>query len=543
MKIDLEKIYIAVFFLVFLLIGPGFLLDHKIKHEFPYGYLASDAFQHQVRAEAIKDIGNFKYEAFYISQGFKDAVGRYPPILAHLTAVISVVSSLETYDSIILVSFLFISASALIFYLIIKKFSEGVAILSLPLSLLVFSKAPFTGFLWGHWPSFLGQFFLIALIWALANADVKNSYILIAIFLAGIALGHTVVLFPGLAVLAVYLISKAARKELKFAELRNLLIAAVIAAISSFYYLVIFMNSWAKANPFSFSPLAVWEGNPGLYLLDFKLLAALMAIGLVLSLMRLKNFIAAASVSMLLLGFGNYITFPDRAFQLRFFWPIYLSFFFGLSAYHLAKTASKNMSKAKFIAVGGIFIFGLAGFAKIPGILQAERFSTQGVMDGAHWEVMEWLSKNIPQDSSVYFFYGDIYNQDAILRNSKRNHFLIDPQDYAEAIKDRKIKREYLTERPGDGGGGTVYKKSFFQFGSHQSEEELEYFYGQRDICAFDYYVFDKAAVQPAFSGYNMLMASELLKKDFIKLEFDNKISIILKNGEPGEDCIEERDF
>ena len=543
MKIDLEKIYLAAFLLVFLLIGPGFLLDHKIEHEFPYGYLASDAFQHQVRAEAIKDIGNFKYEAFYISQGFTDAVGRYPPILAHLAAVISVVSGMETYDSIILISFLFISASSLIFYLIIRKFNEGAAILSLPLSLLVFSKAPFTGFLWGHWPSFLGQFFLIAFIWALANAELKNSYALIAIFLAGIALGHTVVLFPGLVMAAAYLISKAAGKELKFADVKNLLIAAVIAVISSFYYLVIFMNSWAKGNPISFSPLIVWDGNPGLYLLDFKLLAVFVAIGIVLSLMRLKNFMAAASVSLLLLGFGNYITFPDRAFQLRFFWPIYLSFFFGFSAYSLIKIISKNASKARCIAVGGIFIFGLAGFVKVPGILQAEKFSTQGIMDGAHWEVLQWLSKNTPQDSNLYFFYGDVYNQDAILSNAKRNHYLIDPQDYAKAINERKIKRSYLTERPGDGGGGTVYKKSFFRFGSHQSEEQTEYFYGQRNICAFDYYVLDKAASHPAFSGYNMLMASELLKKDFIKLVFENKVSVILKNGKPGEDCIEERDF
>ena len=56
-KIDFEKLLLAAFFALLLFIGPGITLNHKIMHDFPYGYSASDAFQHQVRAEAVKDAG------------------------------------------------------------------------------------------------------------------------------------------------------------------------------------------------------------------------------------------------------------------------------------------------------------------------------------------------------------------------------------------------------------------------------------------------------------------------------------------------------
>ena len=174
-KLDAEKIFLAAFFAVFLFAGPGILFDHKVKHDFPYAYLASDAFQHQIRAEAIKDLGNFRYEAKYISQGFSDTVGRYPPVLYHIAVIFSYLSGLEAYDAIYLMVFLFVSFAMLIFYLIIRDFNKNVAILSLPLSLLIFTRAAMTGFVWGHWPSLAGQFFLIALFWSFTKFEQSKS--------------------------------------------------------------------------------------------------------------------------------------------------------------------------------------------------------------------------------------------------------------------------------------------------------------------------------------------------------------------------------
>ena len=99
-RLDLEKIFLISFFGLFLLLGTGFLFGHSLSHEYPYGYLASDAFQHQTRAQSIKDAGNYRNEASYIIMGVQNAVGYYPPVLYHLSVILSHLSGLEVYDAI-----------------------------------------------------------------------------------------------------------------------------------------------------------------------------------------------------------------------------------------------------------------------------------------------------------------------------------------------------------------------------------------------------------------------------------------------------------
>src|SRR3989338_6622950 len=169
-----ENSYLILIFSVLLLIGNANLWDNELKHDFPYGYLASDAFQHQVRAEAIKDAGNFRLEANYISRSFENAVGRYPPVIYHLAVIFSYLTKLEVYDSIYFIVFFLASLSAIIMYFVIKGLNKNVALLSLPLSLLIFSSPNYIGFTWGHWPSMLGQFFLIALFWSFYIMEMKK---------------------------------------------------------------------------------------------------------------------------------------------------------------------------------------------------------------------------------------------------------------------------------------------------------------------------------------------------------------------------------
>ena len=128
-KVDLEKIILLCFFVAILFLGPGVLFDHKIKHDFPFAYMASDAFQHQVRAEAIKDMGNFRYEAVYISSGLEGTVGRYPPALYHLAVILSYSAGIEVYDSIYFIVTFFAIIAAFIMYFIIRNFNKTVALI------------------------------------------------------------------------------------------------------------------------------------------------------------------------------------------------------------------------------------------------------------------------------------------------------------------------------------------------------------------------------------------------------------------------------
>ena len=62
------------------------------------------------------------------------------------------------------------------------------------------------------------------------------------------------------------------------------------------------------------------------------------------------------------------------------------------------------------------------------------------------------------------------------------------------------------------------------------------------DICKFDYLVFDRATRQEALAQYNLIIANQMIKKGAQPV-FQNEVSIVLKNGNVGGDCIEEGTF
>lgn len=555
-KIDLEKIILLAFFALLLFLGPGILFGHKIQHDFPFAYSASDAFQHQVRAEAIKDAGNFRYEATYISKGIENAVGRYPPVLYHLAVMMSYASGVEVYDSIFFIVAFFAVIAAFIMYYIIKDFNRTTALLSLPLSILAFSFPLSLGFIWGHWPSLLSQSFLVLLFWSVMRIGMRRAYVLIALALSATALTHTSETIFAFMFLALFFGIKLAAKKLSKNDIKNIAFFMIIFFVVIGYYFIIFQNTWAKTQPYSFIIEPVWEGNPGFYIAGFGLLLVPMIAGIIFSIPRLKDLHVSIilAFAMLVSGFLNYIGFGLRSFQIRFFWPIYLSVFLGFGLYMLLKFIIKKWNFIYTSVLFVILVVLLAGIIKFPVMKQTpaqtipyvpylNMDTNQGLMNPFHWSALKWLSENTPQSSKIYFFYGDIYSQDALLRNSKRLHYQVDPPDFIKAIQERKLKRAYVSELPGDTGGSIAVRKGLFSFEDAFAQKAKEYSFGLKDICAFDYFVFDKVSGQQALAQYNLLIASELLKKDYISRVFENEVVIILKNSNIGADCIEERNF
>ncbi len=544
-KLDLEKIALIVFFTIFLFIGPGSLFNHEIQHEFPYSYLASDTFQHQVRAESIKDAGNFRYEAPYISQGFEDVVGRYPPIIYHLSVIFAYLAGLEVYDAIYFLVFFFGIIAVLVMYLIIRNFNKNIALISLPLTILVLSHPLSIGFTWGHWPSLVSQFFLIVFFWCIMMINLDKSYVLIALIFTSIALTHTSEAIFGLIFLALFFIIKLISKNLNKIDIKNVFIAFAIAFVISLHYLIIFRYTWARTETYSFMIEPTWKGNPGFYILDFGILTIFILTGIIFALFKLKNMHTSLvlAFAMLIGGHLNYIGFGLRSFQTRFFWPIYLSVFFGFGVYMLLKFIVRKWNIAYSLAIFVVLTGLLTGLIKIPLIPQYSKLTSQGLMDIYHWSALQWLSKDTDLNSKIYFFYGDIYSQDALLRNSKRVHYQVDPDDFVKALQDKKIKRYYISELPGDSGGSISIRTGLFGFDDVAKGKPPEYFFGIQDICKFDYLIFDKVSRQQVFAQYNLFIASELIKKQYISNVFENEVVVILKNSNVGADCIEERNF
>lgn len=542
-KLDLEKIALIAFFTVFLFIGMGALFDNKIKHEFPYAYLASDAFQHQVRAESIKDAGNYRNEASYVVAGYEGAVGYYPPILYTLSVMLSYLSGLETYDTIYFEVFFFAGLAALLMYFITRHLSRNVAIISLPLSFLIFSGGLYTGFTWGHWPSLLAQVFLVGVIWYTSKIDMEKSYIFLGVYFAGTIMTHTSeTVFAGI-YLILFFIMNSIVKKIDFGVIKNLVLGGIISFVITSYYLIIFLFVWMKVQPYKFLVQPIWEGNPTIYIADFKLLLLFMLAGAIASLFFIKkNFVPALmSFAILAFGFTNYIGFRDRAFELRYFWPVYLSFFIAFGIYHILKIFIKEWrllySAAIAAAIGLIIVMGNVSFMPFYSKLQ-----TSGIMNNYHWEAFKWIEKNTEKNKNIYFFYGDTYSSDALLRNTKRTHYMVLTNDFVDAINKKEIRKAYGTEMPADGGAGTPYRKTLFSYGDYAAEMGESFFIRERNICDFDYFVFDKASRQKVLADYNMLIASELVKKG-AEVAFQNGLVLVIKNNKIGGDCIEKRNF
>ncbi len=549
MKYDLEKIFLVIVFGALLWAGAANLWDYRLNHEFPYGLLASDAFQHQARAEGIKLNGNYRYEPFYISGGFKDAIGFYAPVMYHLGIVFSYISGLETWDSVYLLVFIFGCLIAMIMYLIIKGFNKNVAILSIPLAILIFSSksggaspGPYAGFTWGVWPAYIGNFFLISVFWLMANFDLKKSYLLLAVFLSGLALAHTSEFVFAVLFIAIYLAADFFfTKKLDLGKFKKLAYAAGIFAAISAYYLVIFKFTYIDTQPpYSFLIERVTP-DPALYLSGFGVILIFIITGLIFSLFFLKkNFLPIiAGMFMLAIGAGNYYGLGRHAFRVRTLWPIYLSIFFGLTLYQTGKFLVKKWKTAYSVGIGMVFLLLFIGLFNAPFVPHYEKMSTPGMMDIYHWNILNWFKDNTNEDSVVYFLYGDIYGQNALLRNAKRTHYLVNTQDYTNAINDKIIKRRYASRLGGDSAGVFyAYRRGLFSYGYHYTEEFNSTSAKIIDLCDMDYYVIDRVSRQPVIAQYNTIIKDVLVKNEFIEEVYSNEVSSIVRNNKPGQDCI-----
>jgi len=549
-KLDFEKIYLIIIFFFLLWAGAGNLFDHKINHDFPYAYLASDAFQHQIRAESIKQMGNYRYEAPYIAGGFEDAIGFYPPVMYHLDVIMSNITGIEVYDIIYLLTFIIVCFAVLIFYFIIRRFNKQVAILALPLSLLLFSKGPGIGpyalFTWGSWPLIFGQFFFICFFWYFTNYNLKNSWIFLGLFLSAITMQHQTELLFGAFFIIILSVIWIIKKELTLEKIKHFVKAGILFLFVSIYPLIIFRFTFLKSQTIElFTVITTTSTDQTFYLNNFGAILIIIIVGMIMSffILRKKNSIPIImSFFIFVVGFGNYIGLGRHAFKTRTFWPLYLSLFMGIAIYYLAKQVIKKWKTPYSILIAIPLLLIFSGIINIPTIPHVEQFSSSGLLDEHHWEGLLWLRDNTPQDAKILYLYGDPYYQHAVLRNAFRVPYLVSKKAYIPNLQNRVVNRHLKINLVGDNRGVYyAYRKSLFDYGYHETEEGKEYFATERDMCDFDYIVIDKQTAQPIIAQYNLFIANLLLNNTYINPVFDNPIVLIVKNENREGDCIAEQ--
>ena len=536
-SVKVENVFLVIFAAVFLWFGYGNLSNHQITHDYPYGYLASDAFLHQTIAQAIQDQGNLRYHPWYLAGGYSNVVGYEPPLLGHISTLVSNFTKIPVYDIIYLMIFLMILLTVLMLYVLISKFNKNIALISIPITLLLFTGKFYIGFTWGQWLMYPGTLFLFGVFWVISVLKEKGIFILLGIFLAAAFLAHIVEAMWAFGFVIFYLLFLLLFKKLNVEIIKKVVFGGILSFILIFYYLPIFLFlqvSERSGSFFKWTPISAYGASYQVVLYtDFTwIFLSLIVLGIVFYIFFIKNkenVALSSSIFMVLVSFALYLGF-DKAVQLRFLLPLYVAIFLGVGIYYLLKFFVKEWKIMYSIVMGIILVI------VIPYIFYQE-INTPGIMDPYHWELFTFLSEKTEESAKVYYFYGDTYNQASMLYNSKRLAYRVHDDDFISTLQNQTIKRYYSSSLEGEGSGAYPYKKSFIEFGHHGLEDAPENFRGLMDLCSLNYYVFDKISRQPALAEYNLAIREFMISNNATEV-YQNQIVSVLQNNKVGGDCL-----
>lgn len=558
----MEKTFLLIFIAAFLFAGLS-VFENSLKHDVPLGYFASDAFFHAAETDYMAEQGHVKYASPAVVGGNKDVFDIHPPMLFEVSALLMRISSLDSYDAVYFSSTLFLLLSALIMYLVTRSFNKKIAILSLPFMLLIFTF-PFNQMMnLGQFLFITGALFMLAMLWSVKEIKEKGMWIVLAFFAAATVISHQPELIYAIFFIIGFLALKIIKKELAIKQItKNLFMAGVLVLILSLYSLNIFWMSWVTGGTGAtlgfttdagvvgrgFSEISlmtigqhIYEG--GLGTLFSIITKFLLVLGVLFLLMKTKNSGYAAAIGLfgVAISFLIYIGLEKRAFAHRWIWYVYLSIFLGAGLYFLLTKIIK-LKSTHCVSIATIILLTL---------LPAVHGNTKGtIMDPYNWEALKWVSNNVEEDATVYYFYVGNLEQSSTLYFSNRVSRLIVYEYYINALETGRIYSNYSF---GLAYGYTQYicERAPFRFGYYEHYEKQENqrclndFPGilkgelqeNKKICDIEYYYFNKAGRIEPLIQYNMAIRDELLKNAWIKEVYSNPVVSILKNERPGADC------
>jgi hypothetical protein len=559
-----EAAIIAVFFALILFLGVSASSGHSINHPNPVGYGASDGFQHLARAEAIKEMGQYKNEISYMVAGQNNVIGFYPPIVYHVTALFSESTGLESYDALMFMIGLSIALGTAAVYFLTRKLSVAAAILAMPLTLYMTTGRFFLGVTFGQLPFIFSSMFLVAAGYAAAKHMTKGSFFLAGLFLAATIMTHTAefIFYSIFFFIAVFASTVIQAFEIKpnisgitngfkglVSDHKGLLMTGIVTAVLTSYFLPIFYGVWLKIQPYKFGVEKISASFPAatVSLTDFGFMLPAVILGIFVSLLlivqkrkQLRTIVKSPvlmvigfSLIMLLAGFGNYAGFGLRSFQARFYWPITLAPLAGLALYQIVKIGIGMSGKQKKELLYAASV-SVAAISVIAFLAVSYSSPSPGMNSIYHWEPMQWIADNSDSDDRIHVLYSDYYTQTSTLYGTKRVSYYIDINDYVQHLQQGQLRNDFMAMTASDSGGGLPYRKGLFEFGQKGVELNLT----QRfDLCSSNYVIVDKVSRSEGLAQANQAFMNVLLNNN-MTTTFENQFVSVLKNNNVGGDCI-----
>ncbi|MBI2662478.1 glycosyltransferase family 39 protein [Candidatus Woesearchaeota archaeon] len=550
MKLKSEQIYILIIFGILLFLGFASLFSNKLTHDFPQGFNANDAFYKYNRAHNLAETSNWKNIEEYTVEGRKDLLQDDSPLAYVLTVVFSSNSKIPDFDAYQLIGIISKILAAFIIYMIIRKFNPKVALISLVIVPFIFIKNNFISFYFGWIPITLAASILILLIWLLLNFELKSAWLILGIIISSVLLTHLSEFYYAILItniILIYLLIKNKNRKI----LTKTSYALVIFIILTFYFLPIFINnSLSLAQDKSVVTISALKqpSFPITLLSDFSFFQYFIILGILISFYycyQHKEKIIYFLPLYILIIISNFplLGMHDRFYQLRYFWPIIFMIFFGLSIYYIInlilrlkpfKNINDNLQNIIYIILTLLFI-----------ILSINLYYTPPspnslVVNKDMWEGMQWVKNNIPENKTILIVHGDSYQQHGIFLMFGKVIHQIKDEDYYTKLNSGQISKNYTIRKFIH--GYDYYKRTgFFTFEPvklGKPEWEQTRGWEETNLCDFEYYVIDKPSRFPQVINYNAKIRATLLNnKDFTEI-FSNGWYSILKNNNPGADCL-----
>jgi hypothetical protein len=532
-KTSAEGLYLLLMVALILFVGPGMLFNKALAHSTPQGFKASDSYWHYSLSQYVKEQGSYNLMPPSMVAGYKDVVGFNPPIIYTTTASLSMLSGLEVYDVIQIIGLLFTLLGILAMYFIVRRASKSLATLALPLTMLAYFLPFSVAFLMGQWHFLTGIAFLTGAVMVIAILGISRGWPLLAVMLMGLINSHTAEFYYLVGFLVIYFAAKLIAGQLKLQEIWKTALAYAIAIAASFYYALIFLNTYQKYTTVKLFKVTTSVTNfPNVHFSDFHWLQFFLLVGVLLSLYFIARKILSRqaiepallfSWAMLGVGLANYVFLDYHAFQARFLWPIYLAPLIAYPVYQLLSLVKMNNS---LIAIGAGIILAMVVVFSI-----ADLAPKQMQESSLYWDQVKWIKQNIPVDAKVLYLPGE-WNYGAVVWPQERVPYIasIDKQ----AAANGQITRNYSIYISSASDSRFAYRKGLFSYGYHGNDENITI---SNDICSYDYWVIDAISQDQAIVNYNNALAGKLNAVGAEQLYANGK-GYILKNS--GGDCLGE---
>ncbi len=351
--------------------------------------------------------------------------------------------------------------------------------------------------------------------------------------MAGVAFGHTSEYIFIVPILGFVFLVDIVSRQFNWAEWTRIAGMVIGSVILAGYYLIIFFSTFFHGyEPQYMAPdvagmsLFATVTTPGMWLV------LVVAVGLLIGLLMVrKHRVLQIGLMMFLIGFTNYVGTGKRGLETRYLWPVYLSVFIGLLLYAIGTKAAKQYLTLRTCAIASIVLTAILAnhyYAEMGG---------PGILFKEGWNGMEWVAKSTPANATILYVYGDAYNQAAILFNTQRISDVIIVDDFVSMAQSGALRRRVKTESLFDHTNALPYRKGIFDFGFHWTEDNVQA-RGEMDLCGFEYYAFDKVSRIQGAAQYNQVIASHFVQNANFTKAYENEGVIILKNPNPGGDCL-----